>query len=150
MTKEEAESKEAESSGTVPKTRVEPKALVATQLGWPRWIGVVSENLSEQRRFYREVLGLTEAGAGPEWVQFDLGEGRLLELVERSREPQYDRARCQVAFGVEDIESARRELIARGAHPLTEILGQKEGSNPWCYFRDPEGNVFALKRLPRS
>jgi catechol 2,3-dioxygenase-like lactoylglutathione lyase family enzyme len=115
------------------------------RLEWPCWIGVVSENLAEQRRFYREVLGFAEVRSGPDWAHFDLGGGRLLELVQRSDAPEYDRVRYQVGFSVDDIESARRELIASGVQPVSGIQGEKEGSGRWCYFRDPEGNLFEIK-----
>ncbi len=28
------------------------------KLGWPVWIGVITDDLEGQRRFYRDVLGL--------------------------------------------------------------------------------------------
>jgi catechol-2,3-dioxygenase len=123
---------------------------MVVRLGWPCWIGVVAEDLAEQRRFYREVLGFSELDVGRDWVHFDLGSGNLLELVQRSDDPQYERARYQVGYSVEDILGARSELIARGVHPLTEIEGSKEGGGCWCYFRDPEGNVFEIKERARE
>jgi catechol 2,3-dioxygenase-like lactoylglutathione lyase family enzyme len=112
------------------------------RLEWPSWIGVVVDDLAAQRRFYRDVLGFAELDGGPDWVHFDMGGSRLLELVRRSDRPEYDRPRYQVGYTVSDIESARRELIARGVEPISEIEG---GGDRWCYFRDPEGNVFELK-----
>ncbi len=53
------------------------------------------------------MLGLTELAAGRDWVQFDFGHSGVLELVQRSGEPQYDHARYQVGYAVADIESAR-------------------------------------------
>jgi len=114
-------------------------------LAWPCWIGVVSENLGEQRRFYREVLGFAEVNSGDDWVHFDLGNGNLLELVQRSESPQYDRVRYQVGYAVEDIESARDELIQRGVERVTAIEGDAAAGGRWCYFRDPEGNIFEIK-----
>jgi catechol 2,3-dioxygenase-like lactoylglutathione lyase family enzyme len=51
------------------------------QLDWPVWIGVVADDLEAQRRFYRDVLGLRELEASEEWVEFDLGSGRKLEVL---------------------------------------------------------------------
>jgi catechol 2,3-dioxygenase-like lactoylglutathione lyase family enzyme len=115
------------------------------RLQWPCWIGVVTENLAEQRRFYREVLGFAELKVGVNWVQFDLGHGNLLELLQRSDDPQYDRVRYQVGYAVDDIESIRSDLIARGVQPISEMEGSREDGGRWCYFRDPEGNVFEIK-----
>jgi catechol-2,3-dioxygenase len=118
---------------------------VAVSLGWPTWIGVVVEDLEAQRRFYGGVLGFRPLESGTDWVQFDLGEERILELVRRSERPQYDRLRYQVGFAVPDIDAARQELIARGVEPISELEGS---GRRWCYFRDPEGNVFELKKSP--
>jgi catechol 2,3-dioxygenase-like lactoylglutathione lyase family enzyme len=119
------------------------------RLGFPRWVGVVCADLEGQLRFYRDVLGMPVTAEGDGWIQFDLGEGPTFELVQRSTEPEYDRARYQVGFTVPDIEAARRELIARGVAPVTDILGTPEGAR-WAYFRDPEGNVFEITERPGS
>ena len=96
-----------------------------------------------QRSFYRDVLSLKELGAGDDWVQFDL-DGRTLELLARSEEPQYEERRVQVGFAVDDIRAASRELEARGVVRISEVEGGPESGQYWCYFRDPEGNVFEL------
>jgi len=116
---------------------------VRTRLEWPTWIGVVADNLEVQRRFYRDTLGFTEAGAGAGWVHFDVN-GRLLEVIQRTRDPEYDAPRYQVGFTVDDIQTARAELVAAGVEPLTDIEGGPESPNRWCYFRDPEGNLFEI------
>jgi catechol 2,3-dioxygenase-like lactoylglutathione lyase family enzyme len=121
---------------------------LAVKLEWPCWVGVVVEDLAKQRRFYREVLGFAEADAGPDWVHYELGNGNLLELVQQSAKPQYDRPRYQVGYAVGDILSAREELIARGVEPISEMEGSQEHGGRWCYFRDPEGNVFEIKERP--
>ena len=119
---------------------------MSARVGWPNWIGVVVDDLERQRRFYRDVLGLKELGAGEGWVHFDLGFPNVFELLQRSEEPQYDRTRYQVGFATEDIHAARAELLARGAEPVTELEGGSEAQGFWCYFRDPEGNVFELSQ----
>ncbi len=112
-------------------------------LGWPVWIGIVCEDLEAQRRFYREVLGLLELKAGEDWVWFDF-DGRLLELLAKSPLPQYDRRRVSFAFEVNDIQSARAELIERGVEPVTDVEGGPESLQYWAYFKDAEGNLFEL------
>ncbi|MEX2211448.1 MAG: VOC family protein [Gaiellaceae bacterium] len=115
-------------------------------LEWPNWIGVVAEDLERQRRFYRDVLGLTELGAGDDWVQFDLGFPNVLELLRRTDEQQYDRPRVQVGFATTDIHAAVDRLVAGGAEQISEIEGSPESQAYWCYFRDAEGNVFELSQ----
>ena len=118
---------------------------MAVNLGWPCWVGVVAENLAEQRRFYRDVLGLRELAVGPSWVQFDFGGTGVLELVQRGGDPQYDQARYQVGYEVGDIDSARDELVSRGVQQVTEIEGDAAAGGRWCYFRDAEDNIFEIK-----
>lgn len=115
-------------------------------LGWPTWIGVVVEDLERQRQFWSELLDLQEAASGADFVHFDLPGGRIFELIERSEAPEYGRPRFQVGFAVENIKQARDDLIRRGVEPITAIVDGAE--SPWAYFRDPEGNVFAIKQLP--
>ena len=91
-------------------------------LGWPTWVGVVVEDLDAQRRFWGQLLGEPDSDAGPDYVQFDMDDGRSFELIERSSEPEYDRVRFQVGFEVDDIHSVRDELIKRGVEPITEIV----------------------------
>ena len=107
-------------------------------------MGVVVEDLDAQRRFWGQLLGEPDSDAGPDYVQFDMDDGRSFELIERSREPEYDRVRFQVGFEVDDIHSVRDELIKRGVEPITEIVA--DAALPWAYFRDPEGNVFEIKQ----
>ena len=114
------------------------------ELGFPTWVGVVCEDLESQRRFYEEVLGMAPVRDGAGFVAYELTPGGEFELIQRSAEPEYDGVRYQVGFAVDDIESTRRELIARGVTPISEILGTR-GLGRWAYFRDPEGNVFELK-----
>lgn len=115
-------------------------------IGWPNWIGVVAEDLAGQRKFYRGVMGLAELGAGNGWVHFDMGFPNVLELLRRSDDPEYDRPRYQVGYATSDIRAARAILLARGAHPVTDIMGGPDSHGYWCYFRDPEGNVFELSQ----
>jgi catechol 2,3-dioxygenase-like lactoylglutathione lyase family enzyme len=112
-------------------------------LHWPVWLGVVCEDLEAQRKFYRDVLGLSELHSGDNFVWFDFN-GRILELLAKSVLPQYDRRRISFGFQVNDIHTAREALISRGVEPVTEIEGGKESLQFWAYFKDSEGNLFEL------
>jgi len=114
------------------------------ELRWPNWLGVVAVDLQSQRRFYRDVLALPELESGKGWVQFDMGWPNLLELVQRTGERVYDQSRYQPGFAVRDIRTARSELIRRGVEPISDLEGGPEAGGLWCYFRDPERNVFEL------
>lgn len=116
------------------------------RLMWPIWVGVVSENVERQRRFYRDVLGFKELGAADSWVSFDMGWPNFFEIKGRSDDPQYDQPRYQVAFAVDDIVTSRSGLIAGGVESVSEIVGKPEVGGYWCYFKDPDGNVFAISQ----
>lgn len=113
------------------------------ELHWPTWMGVVADDLGAQTRFYRDVLGLRQIEAGEGWVEFDL-DGHLFEVIQRSELPQYAARRYQVGFTVADLESSREALMAAGVTAISDIEGGDDTLNRWCYFRDPEGNVFEL------
>jgi catechol-2,3-dioxygenase len=121
-------------------------SLEGSEVKWPNWLGLVVDDLEAQRRFYRDTIGLTELGSGDGWVQFDLGFPNLFELLQRSDEPQYDRGRFQPGFAVDDIRSARERLLEQGVESVTEIEGEADSQGNWCYFRDPEGNIFELSQ----
>jgi predicted enzyme related to lactoylglutathione lyase len=75
-------------------------------------------------------------------------------MAERLRDPaagdpQYDRPRFQPGFAVDDIERARERLVGRGAEPISRIEGGPDSGGSWCYFRDPEGNVFEVSQRMR-
>jgi catechol 2,3-dioxygenase-like lactoylglutathione lyase family enzyme len=120
--------------------------MTGSKLRWPNWLGVVVDDLLAQRDFYRDVLGFEQLGSGEGWVQFDMGFPNVLELLQRSEDPQYDRPRYQVGYAVNDIRAAREELIARGATPISGIEGSAESNGYWAYFRDPEGNAFEISQ----
>jgi len=115
-----------------------------SRIRWPTWIGVICDDLETQRRFYRDALGFRETGGSGDWVHLEVPGGGLFELIQRDPSPQYEEKRYQVGFTVDDIRQARAELIQRGVEPISEIEGGPAGSNSWCYFRDPEGNIFEL------
>jgi catechol 2,3-dioxygenase-like lactoylglutathione lyase family enzyme len=113
-------------------------------LGWPFWIGVVVDDLEAQRRPWTDLLGVPEDHAGEDFVSFRMPDGRWFELVQRSDEPEYDAVRFQVGFEIEDIEVAAPKLEARA---LERIAGPYlDHREPWAYFRDAEGRVFAIKQ----
>jgi catechol 2,3-dioxygenase-like lactoylglutathione lyase family enzyme len=122
--------------------------MSAGVVGWPFWIGIVTENLERQRRFYADVLGLEQSNVGDGYVQFDV-DGKMLELLQRTDDPEYDRPRVQIGFEVSDIQDARAKLIELGAEPITGVLGSPDGVNHWAYFRDPDGNVFEITQRTR-
>jgi catechol 2,3-dioxygenase-like lactoylglutathione lyase family enzyme len=125
---------------------LEGVAVVSTEeneglLDWPTWVGLVVEDLEAQRRYYRDVVGLREWRVGEGCVIFDVGS-RKFELLAQSSRPQYAHKGFRVGFAVANIEAARAELISRGIEPVGEI--ESESGSSWCYFKDPEGNLYQI------
>ena len=115
------------------------------ELGWPTWVGVVADDLDAQASYYSNILGLQETERGDHFVMFNMGGDNRLELLKRDPSlPQYAVRRFQVGFVVKDIVAAREELLTKGVKPVTEILGGPDSQAYWCYFEDPEGNLFEI------
>jgi predicted enzyme related to lactoylglutathione lyase len=55
---------------------------------------------------------------------------------------------AHLAFAVDSVTSARRQVLAGGGSPVGEIvtLTTATGSRvTWCYVTDPEGNIIELQ-----
>lgn len=118
---------------------------MALKIGWPVWIGVVADDMDAQASYYSSILGLKETDRGEGFVMFDMGGENRLEILKRNPSlPQYAVRRLQIGFVVEDIVTAREELLAKGVKPVTDILGGPSSEAYWCYFEDPEGNLFEI------
>jgi catechol 2,3-dioxygenase-like lactoylglutathione lyase family enzyme len=61
--------------------------VVTVELRWPTWIGVVAEDLEQQRRFYRDKLGFREIESSESWAQFEIPGGGLFELIQQDPSP---------------------------------------------------------------
>ena len=55
---------------------------------------------------------------------------------------------AHIAFQVEDVASARQEVLAAGGKPVGEVVKLQIADGrrvTWCYVTDPEGNVIELQ-----
>jgi catechol 2,3-dioxygenase-like lactoylglutathione lyase family enzyme len=105
----------------------------------------------EVGRFYRDVLGLREVGAGERMLVYRLGSQVVLlfdaELTARAGGPLPEHGAtgsghvCFVVAGAEYGDWKRR-LAERGV----EVLAEKEWSGEIrsFYFRDPAGNLLEI------
>lgn len=78
-------------------------------------------DLDRSRRWYRDVLGIEPSFETEQYVGFDVG-GYELGLF-----PAGAPGRCDVYWGVEDIEAVHAALLARGATPHEAIHDVGEG-----------------------
>jgi predicted enzyme related to lactoylglutathione lyase len=81
-------------------------------------------------------------------------DGPTLEIYSYSRladglTPAVNRpGLAHLAFEVESVEDARREVLAAGGRPVGEVvtLTTVVGATvTWCYVTDPEGNIIELQ-----
>lgn len=120
------------------------------------------KDMTKMTAFYRDVLGLTpQPGELPpeEWLVFDAGPVQL--ALHRVPEPWNEQveitdppvprsgAPTKLVFLVEDLESARDELVARGVRMTDNPNLNRPGELVRCDFLDPEGNVFQLTVVDR-
>jgi catechol 2,3-dioxygenase-like lactoylglutathione lyase family enzyme len=111
------------------------------------WAGVRTSDLKSAERFFADVLGLAILHKGQGMVQFEVPSGQLFELFgPESR--YYPLHACPVlAFQVDDVRAARKEMEPRGVEFLTEIAGNE--SEAWTYFRGPDGYLYELWQTAR-
>jgi catechol 2,3-dioxygenase-like lactoylglutathione lyase family enzyme len=136
-------------------------------------VGITVRDLDASIRFYHDVLGLPFANEPSPWFEGDeLGRGvgvpgavlrqvsllvgdATLELLEYKQPPSEtaaplrsnNRGASHVAFRVDDIESAKSELEAKGVEFYGPVNVVDEGVLAgwrWVYFDDPDGYPLEL------
>lgn len=97
------------------------------------------DDMEEQTRFYRDVVGLEVERSGEFWTTFRTGPCTF--ALHGGGRPEGAGAR--IVFKVDDVETERERLLAGGA-VLGEIRSPAEGVLV-VDGRDPEGNPFHLE-----
>ena len=112
------------------------------------WAGVRTADLKSTARFFADVLGLSLVDEREGMAQFEMPSGQLFEIFD-SRSRYYRLHACPVlAFQVEDVRVARKELQLRGVEFATEVEGND--SEAWTYFRGPDGYLYELWQTSRQ
>lgn len=107
------------------------------------WVGARTEAYAETVAFFRDVLGVPLADAGPDFAWGRMPNSSELEIFGPADEEHRHFTTGPVPeFLVEDLPAALAELRAAGV----EILGEPhlEGISGWFHFRAPDGNVYGL------
>jgi catechol 2,3-dioxygenase-like lactoylglutathione lyase family enzyme len=124
-------------------------------------VGLSVADLDEQRRFYREALGMTEVDeefAMPEaHVRSTIlrsPDGLKIELIERGGSaPQefgdpYDGAGTQGYFHwalyVENLDATFANILKAGASEVSAPAAAVRPGARFAYVKDPEGNLLEL------
>jgi catechol 2,3-dioxygenase-like lactoylglutathione lyase family enzyme len=124
----------------------EGKEIAMRVLGYT-WAGVRTANLKSAARFFADVLGFSLIHKGEGLVQFEMPSGQLFEVFD-SESRYYQLHACPVlAFQVEDVRAARKELESQGVEFVTDVDGNE--SEAWAYFRGPDGYLYELWQTSR-
>lgn len=123
------------------------------------FVGTRTPHVEATTSFFGGVLGMDVVRADPSWSILRLPTGRFdfLEVYG----PEFDDERLApsdeslfVAFTVEDLEDARREIVASGVEVgdvvwATEAFGDPdlEGFG-WFFFRAPDGRTYVIQQVP--
>ena len=111
------------------------------------WAGVRTADLKSTARFFSDVLGVSQVHEGKGLAQFELPSGQLFEIF-GSESRFYQLHACPVlAFQVEDVRAARKEMESRAVEFVTNIEG--DDSEAWTYFRGPDGYLYELWQTSR-
>jgi catechol 2,3-dioxygenase-like lactoylglutathione lyase family enzyme len=111
------------------------------------WAGVRTADLKSAAHFFADVLGLSLIREGEALVQFEMPSGQLFEVF-GTKSRYYGLHACPVlAFQVEDVRAARKELESRGVEFVTDVEGSE--SEAWTYFRGPDGCLYELWQTAR-
>jgi len=141
----------ASGRGTIPCVRVR-------RIGF---LGVRTDKVAETSEFFRDVVGLAPVATGESRTVTKLPTGRW-DFVEVF-DGDFDDARLIpdeangvfVAFFVEDIEEARRDVEAAGVEILGETVWADVAFDKpeyagvgWFFVRGPDGNIYVFQQVP--
>ena len=111
-------------------------------------VTLVVQNMMAVTEFYRDVLQLKPIFdldvQPPQWIEFNTGPCKLALQV-ASKVDGVPSTYSKIIFYVDDVVSARQELLERGA-PMGEL--EKDGRFEYCGGSDPEGNKFQISNRP--
>jgi predicted enzyme related to lactoylglutathione lyase len=104
---------------------------------------LVCTNLARSRDFYRDVLSLRiGTDAFPEWVDFDLGDGKRLGLHPVSDRLAVRPGSLQLGFHVENVDAFIADAQTVGVRILQEPYEQSFGRV--AVIADPDGYVIQV------
>lgn len=110
------------------------------------WLGVQVERFDEMDQFLATLFGEEAAAREPGFRLWRLAGGDLVELFEAGTKPSFASAPV-VGFLVDDLQTARRDLVDAGAE-IVGGYGPNEDGYETIHFRAPDGNVYEIVRDP--
>src|SRR6266705_2304910 len=111
--------------------------FVPTNITGGTLAGLRTADLKSAASFFGDVLGLSLIREGNGMVQFEMPSGQLFEVF-ASESRYYQLHACPVlAFQVEDVRAARKELESRRVEFVSDVEGNE--LEAWAYSRGPDG-----------
>jgi catechol 2,3-dioxygenase-like lactoylglutathione lyase family enzyme len=110
------------------------------------WAGLATDDFDRTFRFFTEVLGLPVEVKLDDLAILTVGPGQQLEIFGGDQPGKRLTRSPVIAFEVDDMETARDELLAAGIELIGEV-GEANGF-AWQYFRSPDGHIFEIKTVP--
>ncbi len=113
---------------------------------------IIAEDLEATRRFYTDILGLTEGERPPlpfPGIWFYIGKDPVLHVIGGRKLPD-ERAGVldHMAFTTTDLPGTEKKLQQHG---IQYDLGQQVGSGIWqMFFLDPNGAKVELDFAPHE
>ena len=111
------------------------------------WAGVRTDDLKSTAHFFADTLGLSLIREGKGMVQFETATGQLFEVFGPDSSYYRLHASPVLAFQVDDVQAAKKELESRGVEFVTDVDG--DSSEAWAYFRGPDGYLYELWQTER-
>jgi catechol 2,3-dioxygenase-like lactoylglutathione lyase family enzyme len=110
------------------------------------WLGTRTDHFAEMVRFATDILGLAPSVTTPDVAIFKLPDGDEFEVFAPANDDLPFPNVPVAAFLVPDVDQARVEMEAKGAHFLGPTA--HSGAFAWAYFRAPDGHVYELTHRP--
>ncbi len=107
---------------------------------------VVCSDLDRSKQFYRTILELPLiVDASPGWVEFGLGDGRVLALYATNDYLAVRPGSVQLGFTVDDVDSFVNDARVAGVRVLQEPYPQTTGRV--AMIADPDGYPVQVATL---
>jgi catechol 2,3-dioxygenase-like lactoylglutathione lyase family enzyme len=123
------------------------------------FVGTRTSKVEETTSFFGDVLGLDVVRADPSWSILQLPTGRFDFFEVYGSEFDDERLAPSdeslfVAFTVEDLEDARREIVEAGAEAGDVVWAKEAFDDPdlegygWFFFRAPDERTYVIQQVP--
>jgi len=114
------------------------------------WVGSRTEHYAEMVGFYRDVMQLPLEHEEGEFAGFRLPDGSKAEVFGPSdTEHTHFSTGPVTGFLVDDVESARGVLEAKGIEFIGPVHEWGPTGEAWSHFRAPDGNVYEITHGPK-